>query len=419
MRHDFSKINKKKVLAVGIACIAVIGMIYFLAHRNDNQNKQAKLNVKPAVDTYVVERQDMMRRVSLFGQTVSEAHIDIAPKYTGRITAVNVSLGQKVNAGDVLLVQDTGDLALSIAQNNAATRQAEADAKESESTYDASYQKEQADYDRTKTKYERYQVLYEQGAISKESLDSVYQEMVNSKAALDTLLNQAMSGDVPASVESKRAAYEKSKYATSALEKQQSDLILRAPRDGTIGYRNAEVGAMATAGQKVLELVDNSKIYMDCQISEQDVAAVKTGAKVKVSIESLGNSYEGTIIYVSPATDSTTKSYTARIGLEANDELIKGGMFGRTQIEVLQRPQTLFVPKESVIEKNGKISLFIIDSENKAQERQVKLGLRNDVQVEILEGLKEGDVVAVTNLARLKNDLVVEVNGSSGQVDNQ
>ncbi|MBP2632883.1 MAG: czcB, partial [Firmicutes bacterium] len=64
-------------------------------------------------------------------------------------------------------------------------------------------------------------------------------------------------------------------------------------------------------------------------------------------------------------------------------------------------------------------SLFIIDSENKAQERQVKLGLRNDIQVEILEGLKEGDVVAVTNLARLKNDLVVEVNGSSGQVDNQ
>jgi multidrug efflux pump subunit AcrA (membrane-fusion protein) len=417
MRHDFSAMNKKKVLAVGVACLAVIGIIYFLSHGNANQGKQAKSNIRPAVDTYVVERKDMLRRISLYGQTVSEAHIDIAPKYTGRITAVNVSLGQKVNAGDVLIVQDTGDLELSIAQNNAATRQAEADAKESESSYNATYQKEQADYERTRTKYERYQALYEQGAISKESLDTVYQEMVNSKAALDTLLNQTMSGDVPASVESKRAAMEKSKRATNSLEKQQADLILRAPRAGTIGYRNAEVGAMATAGQKVLELVDNSKIYIDCQISEQDVAAVKTGAKVNVAIESLGNSYAGTIIYVSPATDSTTKSYTARIGLDATDELIKGGMFGRTQIEVLQRPQTLFVPKESVVEKNGKISLFIIDSENKAQERLVKLGLRNDIEVEILEGLQEGDRVAVTNLARLKNDLVVEVDGSSGQVD--
>ncbi|MDF2564189.1 MAG: efflux transporter, family, subunit [Massilibacillus sp.] len=418
MRHDFSTINKKKIITVGVACIAAIGIIYFLFHGSINQNKEAKVSIKPAVDTYIVERKDMMRRVSLFGQTVSDANIDIAPKYAGRITAVNVTLGQKVKAGDVLLVQDTGDLDLSIAQNNAATRQAEADAKESESTYNASYQKEQIDYERTKAKYENYQSLYDQGAISKESLDTVYQDMINSKAALDTLLNQTMSGNIPATVESKKAAMEKSKVGTQSLEKQRNDLILRAPRDGVIGYRNIEAGAFVTVGQKLLTLVDNSKIYIDCQLSEQDVAAVKTGAKVKVDIESLGNSYEGTIIYVSPATDSTTKSYTARIELDVNDELIKAGMFGRTQIEILQRPQTLFVPKESVIEKNGKISLFIIDSENKAQERLVKLGLRNDLQVEILEGLQEGDRVAVTNLARLKNDMVVDINGSSGQVDN-
>lgn len=416
MRHNFSAMNKKKLIAVGSVGIVILGILYTLFYHKANLDGQQREMMKPMVDTYVVERKDLMRRVSLFGQTVSEARVDIAPKYTGRIVAVNVRLGQQVKAGDVLLVQDTGDLDLSIAQNNAAVRQAEADVKETESTYDASYQKQQIDYERTKTKYERYQALYEQGAISKESLDTVYQEMINSKAALDTLLNQAMTGDVPASVEAKRAAFEKSKHGTESLAKQRSDLILVAPRDGIIGYRNAEVGAIAAAGQKVLELVDNSQIYMDCQLSEQDVAVVQIGGQVDVNIESLGNHYTGEIIYVSPAVDSATKGYTARIILKSEDSFIKAGMFGRTAIEVLQRKQTLFVPKDSVIEKNGKTSLFVIDSENKAQERQIKLGLRNDAYIEILEGIEEGDVVAVNNLARLRNGLEVMLQSENGQV---
>lgn len=407
MRHDFSVVNKKKVAVVFAACLVLIGVVFFLFNRADDQ-KMAKTSTKPAVVTYAAVRKDMMRRVSLFGQTVSEAHIEIAPKYTGRITAVHVKLGDRVRAGDVLLVQDTRDLELSIRQNTAASRQAEADVMESESIYQATYQKVKADYERTKQNDERYQSLYAQGAISKEALDSIHQEMINSKAALDTLVNQSMQGEVAASVESKRAAWAKAEDGTAILAKQRDDLILHAPRDGVIGYRAAEIGAIAQAGQKVLELVDNSKIYVDCQLSEQDIAAITTGLPVVVAIESLGKTYDGQIIYISPATGSTTKSYSVRIELNSTDEMIKAGMFARTQIEILQRPQTLFLPKESIIEKNGKTSIFIIDSAHKAEERSVTLGLRNDTEVEILSGLSEGEIVAVTNLARLKNGVVID-----------
>lgn len=407
MRHDFSTVNKKKVVVVFTVCLTLLGILLYLFNRPADQ-KPAKTNIKPAVVTYVVVREDMMRRVSLFGQTVPEAHIEIAPKYAGRIMAVNVKLGDRVRAGDVLVIQDTRDLELSIQQNTAASRQAEADVTESESIYQATYQKVKADYERTKQNDERYQALYEQGAISKEALDGIHQEMINSKAALDTLVNQAMQGEVAASVESKRAAWARAEDGTAILAKQRDDLILRAPRDGVIGYRAAEVGAIAQAGQKVLELVDNSRIYVDCQLSEQDIAAIQTGLPVVVAIESLGNAYDGQIIYISPAAESTSKSYRVRIELNSADERVKAGMFARTQIEILQRPQTLFIPKESIIEKNGKTSIFIIDSDHKAEERSVTIGLRNDAEVEILSGLSEGETVAVTNLARLKNGMVVE-----------
>lgn len=388
-------------------------MIYFSFSDMHNKDKQGRKNFKPAVDTYTLERQDMYRRISLFGQTVSEASVDIAPKYAGKIMDVKVKLGDRVQAGQVLLVQDTKDLELSIQQNNAAIHQAEADVMEAEATYQATYYKVNANFERLKQNDERYQALYEQGAVSKEAYDSVHQEVVDAQAALDILRNQTMIGEVPASVETKRAALAKSQSGTEALAKQRSDMILIAPRDGVIGYRNAEVGAIASAGQKVFSLVDNSKIYVDCQLSEQDIAAVKTGLKLQFNVESLGNTYEGTIIYVSPAVDATTKSYIARIALDRVDDVIKAGMFARTQLKVLQRPQTLFVPKDGVVEKNGKTSIFVVKEDNTVEERQIKTGLTNDTEIEILEGLQEGERIAISNLARLKTGVEVDLADSA------
>ena len=410
MRHDFSKIDKKKAAAVFGLCFLCLAGVYFF-FRGDTRKNALGAPVNPIVETHRVVRADMMRRISLFGETVSEAHIDVAPKYAGRITEVRVDLGDAVKAGDVLLVQDTGDLELSIRQNVAAARQAEADVTESEAIYKATYHKVKANFDRLKRNDERYAELYAQGAVSKEAYDEVHQTMIDSKAALDTLLNQTMGEEMPASVESKRAALEKIRRGTAALEKQRDDLILRAPRDGVISYRAAEVGNIAQAGQKVLELVDNSKFYVDCQLSEQDVAALRTGLGVAVNIESLGDSYDGQIIYVSPATGGASRNYTVRIQLFNADERVKAGMFARTQIEILQRAQTLFVPKESVVEKNGKTSVFVIDGEAKAEERAVKTGLRNDAEVEILSGVEDGERVATSNLARLKTGTIVDLGG--------
>lgn len=411
MRHDFSRINRKKVLIIGSICIAIICIIFYNYLGKTTTQKQSKDNVKPEVTVYTAEHKDMLRRISLFGQTVSEAHIELAAKYSGRIVSVNVKLGDQVKAGDVLLVQDTGDLDLSIRQSQAVVRQAEADVMESESTYEALYSKVNSTYELKKQNYERYASLYEQGAISKEALDTVYQNMVDSKSALDTLVNQSMSDEVPASVESKRAARDKAERSTAMLDKQRDDLILRAPRDGIIGYRAAEVGSIAQAGQKVLELVDNSKIYVDCQVSEQDIAAIKLGTTVDLKVESLGQNFKGKIIYISPAVSTGTKSYIVRIELNSADPLIKAGMFARTQIEVLQRASTIAIPKESIVEKNGKTSIFVIDADQKAEERQVKLGLRNDKEVEIVDGLNDGEIVATSNLARLKTGTKVNTAG--------
>ena len=406
--------SQKTKIIVMIGIIALLIAAFYGFKSKTIVKGQRAGEVKPAVDVLTMERKDMMRDIVLTGQTVPVFQVDIVAKYTGRITAVNVDLGQVVSQGQNLIVQDMGDVDISIAQNGASLRQANADAIESQANFEANYQKSQADYERAMTSFERYKTLYDQGAVSKEVLDNTQQQVTAARASLETWSKQMAMGSA-ATVLSKQAARDKAQSAVEALEKQKNDLILRAPRDGVIGYRQVEVGAMAQAGVKLLSIVDNSHIFVDCSVSEQDIGQVVLGMSTLISVDSLGKSYQGKVTYVSPAMDTKTQTFTIRVELDHPDEKIKTGMFARTNITVLLRSNTLFVPKEAVLSMNGSTRIFVVDANGQIVERVVKLGLVNDTSVEILSGIKEGEQVAVTNLARLKSGMAVTVNPISLQ----
>ncbi|SFT54327.1 RND family efflux transporter, MFP subunit [Selenomonas sp. GACV-9] len=415
MRHDFQNdfrqmSRRQKILAVLTVMIFLGVALYFYFGNARNTEKRVR-HGKPLVKVQQVVRQDMMRRVVLSGQTVADANVALAPKYTGRVAEVCVNLGDVVTAGQVLMVQDTGDLDISINQNDAAANAAAADAREAAVTYDANYIKAKNAYELEKGKYERNQYLFSIGAISQNTLDSVEQEYMASKAAFEVLANQA-DGDSAASVQSKQYTAEKQRYAAAALRRQREDMILRAPRDGVIGYRNAEVGAIVTAGTKVLSLVDNSHLNVDCALSESDAAILKTGMEVRVTIDALGADYTGRIVYVSPAMDDSAKTYQARIELDTTSDDIKAGLFAHTAIDILQRHDTLFVPKEAVISRNGHQTLFVLKADGTVEEREVKIGLINDESQEIIAGLEDGETVVISNQDKLQTGTAVDVDDS-------
>lgn len=400
--------SKKQWLLVGTAltAIVILGMLFLPKVKSEPSKETLKdKEVRPLVNVETIQRQNMLGRVTLIGQTVPDAQVDIVAKYAGRVKQVNGELGQKVSAGQVLVVQDTEDIDLSIAQTYAALRQARADTTETTAGFHANYQKAQEDYKYSVNNYQRYKTLYETGAVSRDSLDLAEQKMNNAKASLDALKNQG--NGVPASIESKNAQVIKTEKNIAALEKQKDDLILRAPRSGIIGYRQVEIGALVQPGQKLLSIVDSSKIYIDCRLSEKDAAHLRIGMEADVQVQSLGKSYSGKIIYISPATDPETKTFSVRIALAAPDSLLKAGMFARLEVNVLLSEQALCVPKEAVTEDKGKYYLFIISPQGIVKKQLVQLGLENDEQYEILNGFKEGDQVAISNIGRLRPGMKV------------
>jgi len=395
---------------VVLLCLGIIVGVQVKRHSSMASPTTANNKIQTTVDVLTIPRTALTKRISLTGQTVPEAQVDIAAKYAGKIVTVNGKLGQWVSAGDTLIVQDTGDADISIMQNQAAYNQATSDAVTSGVSYHASYDKAKADYQRALISYQRYKTLYEQDAIPRETLDTMEQTMLDARAALDGLVNQMNANSVPSVIASAQAAAQKAGHTVSAIEKQREDLILRAPRSGMIGYRQAEVGAFATAGQKLLSIVDNSNIYVDCQVSEQDLAALTLGMDVNVQIESLSKTFAGKIIYISPANDSATQAFSLRIALSNIDASVKTGMFTKTVLNAIIRPNTLVLPKNAVLDKNGENYVFVVNAQNIVEQRVIKIGARGDDSIEILSGLTDNEQVVISNLSRLKSGMIINPN---------
>ena len=408
MRHNFTVTTKRqKLVAGGIALILLAIALYVYMGMGKDSMQKVRRN-RPVVEVQEVVRADMGRHIVLSGQTVADASISLAPKYNGRITAVYVELGDWVEEGQVLMVQDLEDLDISIAQNAAAAGAARADVRETAATYNANLSSKKNAYELASAKYERQKYLFSIGAISQDKLDSVEAEYSAAKAAYEVLANQ-QAGGMAAAIESKELIAAKQEHATEALEKQRSDMILRAPRSGIIAYRNAEVGAMAAAGTKAFTLVDNGHINVDCTIGENDAAILQAGMEVNVTIDALGKDFLGKIIFVSPAMDEDSKSYRVRVSLDNPDSTVKAGLFAHTSVDILQRPQTIFVPQSAVLTRNGEQYVFILREDGTVERRVVKIGLLNDVSEEILEGLAEGEKVVLTNQDKLQDGMKVKV----------
>lgn len=408
MRHNFTVTTKRqKLVAGGIALILLAIALYVYMGMGKDSMQKVRRN-RPVVEVQEVVRADMGRHIVLSGQTVADASISLAPKYNGRITAVYADLGDWVEEGQILMEQDLEDLDISIAQNAAAAGAARADVRETAATYNANLSSKKNAYELASAKYERQKYLFSIGAISQDKLDSVEAEYSAAKAAYEVLANQ-QAGGMAAAIESKELLAAKQEHATEALEKQRSDMILRAPRSGIIAYRNAEVGAMAAAGTKAFTLVDNGHINVDCTIGENDAAILQAGMEVNVTIDALGKDFLGKIIFVSPAMDEDSKSYRVRVSLDNPDSTVKAGLFAHTAVDILQRPQTIFVPQSAVLTRNGEQYVFILREDGTVERRVVKIGLLNDVSEEILEGLTEGEKVVLTNQDKLQDGMKVKV----------
>ena len=175
-----------------------------------------------------------------------------------------------------------------------------------------------------------------------------------------------------------------------------------APFSGVLGYTGLTEDILLSNNIFIITLDDNSTIYSDIKIPENYSASIKKGLPVEVKLSSFKDKvFFGKIDFISSRINADTRSLLSRIKIKNKDlELISGSL-----LEVSVRfnlRNSLSVPDTSVMIEGDKSYVYQIDDSNTANKTEVKTGLRNDKNIEIVSGLNEGDIIVAEGLKKVR-----------------
>ena len=180
------------------------------------------------------------------------------------------------------------------------------------------------------------------------------------------------------------------------------DKNIIAPFDGVLGYTGLTEDILVSDSTIIITLDDNSIIYSDIKIPENYSALIKKGLPIEAKVSSYKDKvFEGEIDFVSSRINADTRSLLSRVKIKNNNLELMSGSLLEVNIKVNSR-DNLSVPDTSIIMEGEKSYVYKISNENIADKTEVKIGIRKKGNVEILSGLKIGDVVAAEGLKKVR-----------------
>ncbi|MDR1070868.1 MAG: efflux RND transporter periplasmic adaptor subunit [Gracilibacteraceae bacterium] len=345
-----------------MAGLAVISFLAALTLSGCSQESQEEAPNVINVETAVVQTMDITKYSSYSGQAAGSVEESVMPKMSGRVVAVEVTEGQAVREGQVIMRIDSGKVELSVRQAEAALTSAQAALAANEVRRRTAL-----------ANYERLEELFREGAVSQQTLEAA-------QAEYDILSAGAAEAGVA-----------QAEAALNAALQTLADCAVTSPLDGTVGRLNVTVGD--TAGGGPVAVVNNTAdLEVEVKVSQSDISSVQAGTGVSVLIGAIGGEpFTGTVKSVASVADPLTNAYPVKVTLPNDpDAQIKSGMFVEVLLGTRHRAGVAAIPMEAVLPQNGENIVYVVNEENRAQAVVVQTGLNDGTYIEIIDGLLEG-----------------------------
>jgi RND family efflux transporter MFP subunit len=311
----------------------------------------------------------------------------IASKIAANILDVRVQAGDRVVAGQTLVVLDRANLEANLRRAEAACAEAESAITEAENAIAAS----NATLDLARVTHRRVEDLLAKSSVSQQESDESQARLRSAAASLEIAASkrrQALARRSQAEAELAAARVALS-YAT-----------LAAPFPGLVTERKADAGSMATPGVPLLTVEREGNLRLEISIDESRLGLVRIGSQVTVEFDGLNRTVSGHVAETVPSIDAATRSLIAKVDLPAVPGL-RAGMFGRAAFTAGER-QALLVPQSAVLERGQIRSVYVVEREI-ARLRLVTLGETRDNRREVLSGLTAGERIIVEPAPRVSD----------------
>lgn len=368
--------------------------------------KQDK-NATVAISVAKVHAKDLQRAVDGVGTMFAFDEAIISAEIDGRVDQVNADLGDTVKEGQVLVHISDEEQRYLLQQNEAQLRQSlerlglknEKDrVADIKTTPDM--RRAQADLFDAEQRFKRTRDLRDQGIGSQQDLDQAQSRFQAMQATIDQTANQTRN---------LIQEVERFKAIVELQRKKLRDTSVRAPFNAQIKERQVTVGQYARVNSPMFTLVKVDPIRLRLEVPERMAPWVKTGQIAQISVEAFADrKLEGKLWRISPTVDQQKRTFVVEALLPNSNGQLKPGGYARARIPTEKIDRVRVVPMRSVLYTLGTNKSFVV-KDGVIEAREVKLGDRFDQEIEIVEGLEEGEIVATSQLLRLDTGVKVRI----------
>lgn len=275
---------------------------------------------------------------------------NIAPQMAGRITKINVEIGDFVKEGQILAEIDKAQLLQAQLQ----------------------LQNQEVELQRLKS-------LYEEGGLSQSDYDAIQMQYNVLKTQVENLIDNT---------------------------------TLRSPINGVVTARNYDVGDMYAMSMPIFTVEQIVPVKLLVGVSETDYSKVKKGDSVVVTADAIpGKTFYGKVNRIYPTVDPATRTFTVEVKIDNNYKTLRPGMFVRATINFGTNTNVV-IPDVAVVKQqgSGERFVYVLNADNTVTYKKVVLGRRMGAEYEVLEGLEDGDRIVIGGQIRLKDGIKVIVN---------
>jgi membrane fusion protein (multidrug efflux system) len=289
--------------------------------------------------------------IEAVGTAQAKESVDVTSKTTNTVVAVRFREGERVRAGAVLVELDRAEAKADLEEAQAALAESE-------------------------NQFKRSRDLYAQQALSVSQLDQIEATLKGNRARV------------------------------SAAKARLDDTVIRASFDGRTGFRRVSVGSLVNPGTIITTLDDTSLINLDFTVPETYFYMLERGLRVTARSAGLPDRvFEGTVANLGSRVDPVTRSITVRAQIPNADGVLRPGMFMTVNLQGQPKP-TLLVPEAAIVPEQGKTYVFVV-TDDVVERREVRTGRRRPGEVEIAEGLREGERVVVEGTQNIRDGIRV------------
>lgn len=302
------------------------------------------------VRVQTVESRKRMATEDVVGTVRPRLRSVIEAKVSGRVEQMLVAPGQRVRAGELLVLLNAAEIQARYDQARALREQAERE-------------------------FKRKEALFKDKTISQAEFDAADSQLRVAEAAVkeaETLLGY---------------------------------IKITAPFDGVITAKRADVGDLAAPGKPLLEMEDPATLRLEADVPEALMGRIALGDRLTVRVPASGSVIEGAVSEIAPVADPNSRTFPVKVDLPAAAGL-RSGQFGRLAVPVAE-VEAIRVPAQAVIVR-GQMEIAFVVANGRARMRLVKTGKHLPAEVEIVSGLTPGETLVVEGAAQLVDGQPVE-----------